>query len=273
MLMRNARLAELRTAYDEASITLTIRSENREAARGDLRTLGRPRRDRAHSSRSSAPTSCAARLRCCTRRATAFPTSRGKVVSIINLASVKALEDAAGASIHPLRFRGNLHVEGWPAWHEFDLLNAEIAIGPRRRGSKIRQAHRALRRDRSGPRYRHRDLASPPRAAERFGHADCGVYGEVIAGGTVSVGDDGRRHEAVVIGRDATPCGAIELDRHVGRRNSFAIIVHGDCREIPACRACHRHCRTERIADRKPTTGNVTVVNGTGYGIKFLRLQ
>src|SRR5580704_17689318 len=39
MLMRNARLAELRTAFDEMSHTLTIRSENREAARGDLRTL------------------------------------------------------------------------------------------------------------------------------------------------------------------------------------------------------------------------------------------
>ena len=53
-----------------------------------------------------------------------------KVVSIINLASVAALEDAAGAPVHPLRFRGNLHVEGWPAWHEFDLLDQEIAIGP-----------------------------------------------------------------------------------------------------------------------------------------------
>ena len=38
MLMRNERLAELRTAFDEASHTLTIRYESREAARGDLRT-------------------------------------------------------------------------------------------------------------------------------------------------------------------------------------------------------------------------------------------
>ena len=53
-----------------------------------------------------------------------------KVVSIINLASVAALETAAGAPVHPLRFRGNLYVEGWPAWHEFDLLDREIAIGP-----------------------------------------------------------------------------------------------------------------------------------------------
>ncbi len=78
MLMRNARLAELRTAFDEASHTLTIRSENREAARGDLRTPegGAPRSK--HSLRNSAPTNCAGRPRCCTRRATAFPMSRGK---------------------------------------------------------------------------------------------------------------------------------------------------------------------------------------------------
>ena len=38
MLMRNERLAALRTDYDEASHTLTIQWEGREAARGDLRT-------------------------------------------------------------------------------------------------------------------------------------------------------------------------------------------------------------------------------------------
>ena len=38
MLMRNERLAALRTDYDETSHTLTIHWEGREAARGDLRT-------------------------------------------------------------------------------------------------------------------------------------------------------------------------------------------------------------------------------------------
>jgi len=46
MLMRNARLAELRTSFDETNHMLSIRSEGREAARGDLRTGGRPRRHR-----------------------------------------------------------------------------------------------------------------------------------------------------------------------------------------------------------------------------------
>ena len=38
MLMRNERLAGLKTDYDEASHTLSIGHEGREAARGDLRT-------------------------------------------------------------------------------------------------------------------------------------------------------------------------------------------------------------------------------------------
>src|SRR5215510_15220690 len=38
MLMRNDRLASLRTDFEEDSPPLTIRSEHREAARGDLRT-------------------------------------------------------------------------------------------------------------------------------------------------------------------------------------------------------------------------------------------
>src|SRR5665213_4609277 len=38
MLMRNERLAALRTDYDEASHTLVIHADGREAAGGDLRT-------------------------------------------------------------------------------------------------------------------------------------------------------------------------------------------------------------------------------------------
>ena len=187
MLMRNARLAELRTAFDEASHTLTIRSENREAARGDLRTPeGRAAIERFFAE------FCADELRGPPKVLHAaghsFSDVARKVVSIINLASVAALENAAGAPVHPLRFRGNLHVDGWPAWHEFDLLNAEIAIGPTR-AAEGRQAHRALRRDRGGSRHRHPRSADPAHADEDFRPTDCGVYAEVIEGGA----DRGRR--------------------------------------------------------------------------------
>jgi hypothetical protein len=72
MLMKNARLAELRTAFDDASHVLTIRHEKREAAKGDLRTPeGRGAIEQFFAEFS--PTNCADHRRCCKARATAFP--------------------------------------------------------------------------------------------------------------------------------------------------------------------------------------------------------
>ena len=121
MLMRNERLAALRTRFDEATHTLTVSANGQEAARGDLRARGRPRRDRGVFRRY-----CADELRGPPKMlhgaGHSFSDVAAKVVSIINLASVAAIENAVGAPVDPLRFRGNVYVEGWPAWHEFDLL-------------------------------------------------------------------------------------------------------------------------------------------------------
>ena len=50
-------------------------------------------------------------------------------VSIINLASVRALAEAAGTAIDPLRFRANLYIDGLPAWAEFESLGARWRVG------------------------------------------------------------------------------------------------------------------------------------------------
>jgi uncharacterized protein len=57
-------------------------------------------------------------------------------VSVINLASVRAIEQAIGQPVNPLRFRANVYVEGWPAWAEdewevglkIDLGEAKLAM-------------------------------------------------------------------------------------------------------------------------------------------------
>jgi len=187
MLMRNARLAELRTAFDEATHTLAIRSENRVAARGDLRTA----EGRAEIERFFAEF-CADELRGPPKVLHAaghsFSDVARKVVSIVNLASVAALEDAMGAPVHPLRFRGNLHVEGWPAWHEFGLLNAEIAIGATARLKVVKRIVRCAATE-VDPDTGIRDLEVPRTLMKTYGHADCGVYAEVIEAGEIAVGD------------------------------------------------------------------------------------
>ena len=111
-----------------------------------------------------------------------------KVVSIINLGSVAAIETAIGAPVHPLRFRGNVYVSGWPAWREFDLLGQEIAIGA---GARLKIVMRIKRCAATNvdPDTGIRDLAIPDTLTRTFGHADCGVYGEVVAAGDIAVGD------------------------------------------------------------------------------------
>ena len=192
MLMRNARLAELRTAFDEDSHVLTVRYESREAARGDLRTAaGRAAIERFFAEH------CADELRGPARvlhsPGHSFSDVAKKVVSIINLASVAELENAAGAPIDPLRFRGNLHLTGWPAWHEFDLLGAEIAIGPNngRTPARLRIIKRIVRcaATEVDPDTAIRDLPIPRLLMDSYGHADCGVYAEVIEGGDIAAGD------------------------------------------------------------------------------------
>lgn len=191
MLMKNERLAALRTDYDEATHTLSIVSEGREAARGDLRTkegrlaieaffrrympaeLNGPPKVLSGEGAPDAPHS--------------FSDVARKVVSIINLASVAAVETATGQAVDPLRFRGNIHVSGWPAWHEFDLLGAEISIGDVR----LKVVKRIVRCAATNvdPVTAERDLTIPKTLLQTYGHADCGIYAEVIAGGDIATGD------------------------------------------------------------------------------------
>lgn len=187
MLMRNERLAALRTEFDEASHTLVIHADGREAARGDLRTAeGRAAIERFFAGY------CASELRGPPKvlfgQNHSFSDVAKKVVSIINLASVAALENAAGAAVHPLRFRGNLYVAGWPAWHEFDLLGREFAIGNGARLKAVKRIERCAATD-VDPDTGIRDLTIPRTLMQSFGHTDCGIYAEVIEAGDIAVGD------------------------------------------------------------------------------------
>ncbi len=191
MLMRNERLASLRTDYDEASHTLTIQWEGREAAAGDLRSKeGRLAIEaffrRFMPNELYGPPKVLAGQNL-SGQAHSFSDVAKKVVSIINLASVAAVETAVGAPVDPLRFRGNVYVAGWPAWHEFDLLDREIGVGPVRLKA-VKRIQRCAATD-VDPATGIRDLTIPATLMRTFGHADCGVYAEVVAPGDIAVGD------------------------------------------------------------------------------------
>jgi uncharacterized protein YcbX len=186
MLMRNERLAALRTDYDEASHTLIVHRGGQEVARGDLRTAeGCGRIERFFADY------CADELngppRVLYGEGHSFSDVAQKVVSIINLASVAEVENLVDHAVHPLRFRANLYVRGWPAWHEFDLLGAELAVG----GARLKVVKRIQRCAATNvdPDTGIRDLTIPASLQRAFGHSDCGVYAQVVAAGEIAIGD------------------------------------------------------------------------------------
>jgi uncharacterized protein len=187
MLMRNERLAALRSRLDEASHTLVIESEAREMARGDLHTAaGRAAIEEFFTG------FCAPDLRGPPKLLHApgfsFSDVARKVVSIINLDSIPVLEIALRASVDPLRFRANLYVSGWPAWHEFDLIGRQIAIGDNARVKIVKRVVRCAATE-VNPATGARDLPIPQTLMRMFGHRDFGVYGEVLTAGDVAVAD------------------------------------------------------------------------------------
>ena len=187
MLMKNERLATLRSRYDAPSTTLVIDHDGHEVARGDLQTrAGRSAIEQFFATFSAADLRGPPRV--LYAPGFSFSDVARKVVSIINLASVAALEDIIGAPVDPLRFRANLYLSGWPAWHEFDLLGQKVTIGESAQVKVVKRIVRCAATE-VDPRSGIRDLSIPQALMRSLGHADFGVYSEVTAAGDIAVAD------------------------------------------------------------------------------------
>ena len=186
MLQRDEWLAALQTHFDDASQVLTIRQNGAIAAQGNLETAeGRAAIEQFIAIRFAGQIKGPPKV--LTSPGHSFSDVARKVVSIINLASLRAIENMVGQPVHPLRFRANLYVEGWPAWHEFDLVDRTLAIGEARLKAVKRITRcAAVNVD---PDTAERDLAIPQALQRRLGHGDCGIYAEVTAGGSIAVSD------------------------------------------------------------------------------------
>jgi uncharacterized protein len=186
MLMRDEWLAGLQTHFDDASNVLTIRRNGAIAAQGNLETAhGRTVIEQFFATKFAGEIKGPPKI--LSGGGHSFSDVARKVVSIINLGSVAAIENLVDQPVHPLRFRANLYVSGWPAWCEFDLLGQTLAIGDVR----LKVVKRIVRcaAVNVDPDTAARDLTIPHALMRRLGHADCGIYAEVIAGGTIGAGD------------------------------------------------------------------------------------
>jgi uncharacterized protein YcbX len=106
----------------------------------------------------------------------------------LNLASVRDLEERLGKPIDPLRFRANVHVEGWAPWIELELAGgAPLRLG----GARACVVKSILRcaATHVDPQSGERDLDLVEALWTQYGHRFCGIYASVTHEGRLDEGD------------------------------------------------------------------------------------
>jgi uncharacterized protein YcbX len=185
MLMRNERLATLRSAFEDATETLTLSREGKQLARGQLTTpLGRRLIEQFIAAYMQ--TDLRGPPKIVRAPGHSFSDMAAKCVHIVNLASVRELERALGRPVDPLRFRANLYLEGIAPWTELRWLGKAICVGAARLAVFARTRRcEAINVD---PASGARDMALPAVMQRTWGHADFGVYAVVEAAGEIAPG-------------------------------------------------------------------------------------
>ena len=197
MLMRDEKLAQLRTRFDAESGVLVIAEDGRDVLRA---AITEPEgRGRVAEFLADFLGDVDGPLRVVEAPGHAFADARrkpnattDKYVSLINRASIAALEVAMGVPVDPLRFRANVYFAGAPAWSEHDWIGSEIFVGAAR--LRVISAITRCPATQVNPVTAERDLDIVAALERAFGHINMGVYAEVVAGGEISLGDGLRAH-------------------------------------------------------------------------------
>ncbi len=186
MLMRDEKLARLRVRFDEQSGMLAIDRAGKQVVRAKaVEALGRTLIGQFFA--SFLGTTARGTPKLLEAPGHMFSDSRHKYVSIINLASVRDLERVVRRTVHPLRFRANVYLEGAPAWQEFDWVGQEVELGSA--SLRIAAPIERCAATNVNPETAERDLNIPLSLQRGFGHVNMGVYGEVVTGGEIATGD------------------------------------------------------------------------------------
>lgn len=185
MLMRDEKLAQLRAAFDPETGMLAIERAGKQVVRAKAtEQIGRTLIGQFFASFMAEASRGTPRL--VESPGHMFSDVPEKCLSIINLASVRDLERVMRRPVHPLRFRGNIYLEGLPAWAEFGWVGQDISLG----SARLRVMKRIERCGATNvdPETAARDLNVPLALQNGFSHVDMGIYAAVTEAGEVAKG-------------------------------------------------------------------------------------
>lgn len=187
-LMTHERLAALEAVFGEKGTTLIIRREGTTLLEVDLSTTdGRKAADAFFLDFIGDQSKGAPKV--VTAPGHMFSDVREKCLSILNLASVRALGDHLGQVIDPLRFRANLHVEGLNPWQERDWQPG-MRLGVGSASFAVQKQIVRCAATNVNLETAQRDLNLPLTLKKEFGANVMGVYAGVAEGGTIRRGDE-----------------------------------------------------------------------------------
>ena len=108
-------------------------------------------------------------------------------VSVCNLASNRQLGADLGADLSPLRWRGNLWVDGWEPWAEQALVGRDLRIGDvvLHLAEPIQRCKATMANPATGI----RDVDTLQGLRDHAGAQNFGLYARVLQGGTMRPGD------------------------------------------------------------------------------------
>ena len=186
-LVRNEKLAKLETIFDDETNTLQILQGGKEVVRAKLTDrVGRTILEDFFSDYLKDETKGKLRL-VEAKGKTIFTDQKRKLISIINLASVRDLEQVVGKPVDPIRFRANIYINGTSPWSEFNWVEKVMSCGDLIIEVKERiDRCAAINVD---PQTGDRDMNLVNLLQRNFGHIDMGVFAEVKKGGHIAIGN------------------------------------------------------------------------------------
>ncbi|KKJ75235.1 hypothetical protein WH95_19365 [Kiloniella litopenaei] len=182
MLAKNPKLAQLTSSFDRETETLTLFRNGKRVSRGKLTDqTGRMLLEQFLASFLESDVRGAPKI--VENSTTAFTDIPYLQISLINLESIRDLERVVRSPVDPMRFRGNLYIQGLKAWAENDWVGKEITIGDVVLEVKSpigRCAATNVNLDTAEV-----DLNIPKSLQAGFGHRNMGVYAQVKTDGRI----------------------------------------------------------------------------------------
>ena len=185
MLMLDETLAQVKTRLDVDTLELTIMNGNQQVLAADLgdevqRGEVEEFFHRLVPALPGAPTLVRA-------QDGHFMDKPDNVISLINLATVRSLEEQWGFEIDPLRFRANIYIDGARPWEEFDWVGRDLRLGDAL--CRVSRRNGRCGATNVNPATGRRDLDIPGSLRAALGHKDLGIYLMTREGGQLTVGD------------------------------------------------------------------------------------